>query len=305
MIKHLTAIIALLAGGYFILSAVDNFDKVPQLNWNLTSVTIALLTIVLMLFGIGIVGSIWHMLLRDSGILNSWKQSQVVYAISQLGKYLPGNVGHHIGRVVMAKKIGIPVSITLNAMLVEMLWGTGIGGGLALLSLVFFVDNQMPALHLQFTPMQLGLGVVLLLSMPWLGVGFLNRYSPRLVKRLAGRDVIAAPKLSTALVVALMFILCFVVMGLILKLQAKWLFGVNEGSVFELMCLFSIAWLAGYLVPGAPAGLGVREAMMLLLMTPLLGAGTAVGLSMTLRVTSTLGDLLAFALGVLVRKFSP
>jgi hypothetical protein len=91
-------------------------------------------------------------------------------------------------------------------------------------------------------------------------------------------------------------------MGLMLKLQAQWFFGVTEGSVFELTCLFAVAWLAGYVVPGAPGGLGVREAMMVLLLSPILGAGTAVGLGVTLRVTTTVGDAVAFLIGLWLRR---
>lgn len=302
--KYFAAAIVLLCGGFFLLHAAHNFDKIPKLNWNLSSVTIALLSIMLLVLDIGIVGAIWHVLLRDNGILMSWKQTQIVFAISQFGKYLPGNVGHHVGRVVMAREIGIPMPITLNTMLVEVLWGTGIAAGLAVLSLLLFVDEHALGLQFKLGPIQLGLGVVLLFILPWLGIGFLNRYLPGLVKRLSGGSVIAAPRLSTALAVAAMFLLCFVVMGLILKLQAQWLFGVKEGSVFELTCLFAIIWLAGYLVPGAPAGLGVREAMMVLLLSPVLGVGAAVGLGVTLRVTTTVGDGVAFALGVLARKFA-
>jgi hypothetical protein len=153
-------------------------------------------------------------------------------------------------------------------------------------------------------PLNLGLGVALLLFMPWLGIGFLNKYLPKLAKRLSGGGVIATPKLLTAVIVAVLFLLCFVIMGLILKLQAQWFFGVTKGNVIELTCLFSVAWLAGYLLPGAPAGLGVREAMMVLLLSPVLGAGTAVGLSITLRVTTTVGDAVAFMLGLTMRKLN-
>lgn len=300
--KWLTTAVALLALGYFVNYAVRNFDEIPSINWSPASMAIALFSVALVVFSIGIVGKIWQMLLRDNGILTSWKQIQIIFAIAQFGKYLPGNVGQHVGRVIMAREIGIPIPITLNTMLVEILWGVGIAAGLALLSLILFVDGQALGLHLQFGPVQLGLGVVLMLFIPWVGIGVLNRYLPGLAKRLSGGGKIAAPRLCTALAVAVLFLLCFVVMGLILKLQAQWLFGVTEGSVFELTCLFAIAWLAGYLVPGAPGGLGVREAMMVLVLSPVLGAGVAVGLGVTLRVTTTLGDGVAFLLGLLFKR---
>jgi len=168
---------------------------------------------------------------------------------------------------------------------------------LALLALLFVIDEQVTGLQLQLDPMQLGLGGSILLCTPWLGIAFLNKCMPRLAKRLSG-DVITAPRFGTALIVAILFLLCFVIMGLILKLQAHWFFCVNEGSLFELTCLFSIAWLAGYLVPGAPGGLGVREGMMVFLLSPVLGVGASVGLGVTLRMTTTIGDAMAFLIGL-------
>jgi glycosyltransferase 2 family protein len=302
--KYLAAAIVLLGIGFFIHYAVLNYDKVPRLNWNLVSVTIALVSVLLMVFGIGIAGAIWHILLRDNGVLIPWKQTQIVFAISQLGKYLPGNVGHHVGRVVMAREIGIPVLITLNTLALEMLWGAGIAAGLAVLAMILFVDGHILGLQLQLGAVQLGVGFVLLMAVPWLGIAFLNRCLPGLAKRLSGGGTIASPGLGTAMAVAVLFLLCFVIMGLILKLQAQWFFGVTGGGVFELMCLFSIAWLAGYLTPGAPGGLGVREAMMVVLLSPVLGAGVAVGLGVTLRLTTTVGDAMVFLIGGIIgRKF--
>lgn len=302
--KWLAAVVALLATGFFIYYAVRNFSEIPPLNWGGASMAIGLLSAVLVVSSIGIVGTIWHLLLRDHGLSTSWRQAQTIFAIVQFGKYLPGNVGQHVGRVVMAREIGIPVPITLNTMLVEMLWGAGIAAGLAILSLTLFIDGQALGLQLQLGPVQLGLGVALLLFTPWIGITLLNRYLPSLAKRLSGGERVAAPRLRTALAVAVLFLLCFVVMGVILKLQAQWFFGVTASSVFELTCLFSIAWLAGYLVPGAPGGLGVREAMMVLLFSPLLGPGTAVGLGVTLRVTTTIGDAVAFCFGIIGRKLN-
>jgi len=300
--KTLSVAVALLAIGFFIHYAMQNFAAIPSLNWGGVSAAIGLFSVALVVFGIGIVGSIWHLLLRDHGLSTSWRQSQTIFAIAQFGKYLPGNVGHHVGRVFMAREVGIPVPITVNTMLVEMFWGVGIAAGLTLLSLLLFVDNRVLDLQWLLGPVRLGFSVALLLFLPWLGIGFLNRYLPGLVKRLTGEDAIVAPRLGTALAVAILFLLCFLMMGLMLKLQAQWFFGVTEGSVFELTCLFAVAWLAGYVVPGAPGGLGVREAMMVLLLSPILGAGTAVGLGVTLRVTTTVGDAVAFLIGLWLRR---
>ncbi|MBN1141559.1 MAG: flippase-like domain-containing protein [Deltaproteobacteria bacterium] len=294
----------LLSLGFFIYYAVTNFYGIPSLKWDSVSVGVAFSSVFLAAFNIWVGGVIWHLLLGDNGVSLPFGKAQVIFSISQFGKYLPGNVGQHIGRVGMAKEIGIPISITFHTIFIEMLWGAGVSAGLALAALFFLGVEKASGFQLQIGPLPLMFLVALLLSMPWLIIGALNRFFPRWANRLTGGGTISPPKLRTALMAAALFLLCFLTMGLILKLQARWLFGVADGGLLELTCLFSLAWLAGYITPGAPGGLGVREAMMVLLLTPVLGGGAAVGLGMTLRVTTTMGDILAFALGICGGKFS-
>jgi uncharacterized membrane protein YbhN (UPF0104 family) len=300
--KLLAIAIVVLTAGFYVHYAVQNLANIPLFQKNVTTLAVIILSIVLVVFIITISGVIWHYLLSDHGIRLSWQQSQTIFAITQFGKYLPGNVGQYFGRVFMAREIGIPASVTTNTMLVEVIWGAGIGSGFALLSLIFFVDSH--SLGFEFGTMQLGLVIVFLMLFPWFGTNFINKFMPHIARRLSGGGLIATPRPTTALVAALLFTLNFSIMGLILKLQAVWFFDVTAGSIFELTCLFAIAWLAGYLVPGAPGGLGVREAMMLIVLSPVLGAGAAVGLSLTLRLTTMLADAVAFGLGIIGRKWS-
>lgn len=303
-LRLFTYVFFLAALAFYAVQLWNYGNQIPEVAITGSSYGVMLLSILLTVFISGLGGCIWYFLLRDHNVVVQPNVAIGIFAIAQLGKYLPGNVGHHVGRVVMAREVGIPSLIVLNTMLVELLWGMGMLAGMVMLSLVLFVDIQAHGLPLQFGALQLGLGMVVLLSMPWFGIGFLNKYLPRLAQRLSGGGVIVSPRLHTALLSSILFLLSFMIMGLILKLQAQWFFGVTEGSVFELTCLFSIAWLAGYLVPGAPGGLGVREAMMVLLLSPVLGAGAAVGLGVTLRVTTTLGDVVAFILGIFWRKYA-
>jgi hypothetical protein len=58
---------------------------------------------------------------------------------------------------------------------------------------------------------------------------------------------------------------------------------------------YAAAWLAGFALPGAPGGLGVREAAFIMLVEPTLGAVPGLEIAMATRVVTTLGDLLFFA----------
>jgi uncharacterized membrane protein YbhN (UPF0104 family) len=59
---------------------------------------------------------------------------------------------------------------------------------------------------------------------------------------------------------------------------------------------FAIAWAAGFIVPGAPAGLGVREAVLIALIAPSMQAGIAVACVGLHRLITALVDAAA-ALG--------
>ena len=70
-----------------------------------------------------------------------------------------------------------------------------------------------------------------------------------------------------------------------------------------LVGVYATAWLIGFLVPGAPAGLGIREALLLTGLGILYGAGSAAMGAVLLRAVTVAGDGLAFAAGLLMRRY--
>ena len=66
------------------------------------------------------------------------------------------------------------------------------------------------------------------------------------------------------------------------------------GGWSQVLGVYAAAWLLGFLMPGSPAGLGVRELVLLLGLTPLFGAQAATAAAALLRLVTTLGDGLAF-----------
>ena len=62
------------------------------------------------------------------------------------------------------------------------------------------------------------------------------------------------------------------------------------------------AWVVGFVIPGASAGIGVREAAVILLLSPALGAGDAAVIAAIYRLVTAGGDALFAALGGLVRR---
>ncbi|HEX5737617.1 MAG TPA: lysylphosphatidylglycerol synthase domain-containing protein, partial [Hydrogenophaga sp.] len=224
--------------------------------------------------------------------------------ISQIGKYLPGNVGHFAGRAVLAKQVGIPLGVSASTILIETAWTLAIGAGFAAAALVLYVDTATALALPPIGTLELGLLTVALLFLPWLGISLVNRLAPNFSARVGGGKPVAAPRLWTAVGVSSLMVLCFFLLGWIVKLHVSGLFGVTHVGWITLTVLFTSAWLVGYVVPGAPGGLGVREAVMVLMLTPVIGAGPAVGLGVTVRLATLVGDGLAFLLGMWIKRLN-
>ena len=69
--------------------------------------------------------------------------------------------------------------------------------------------------------------------------------------------------------------------------------------------MFLLAWLIGFITPGAPGGIGVREASVLVTTSAIMGPGPALLFAAATRIVTLGGDAL-FALGALVAgQFRP
>jgi hypothetical protein len=66
---------------------------------------------------------------------------------------------------------------------------------------------------------------------------------------------------------------------------------------------FTLAWVLGFVVPGAPGGLGIREVILFGLYRQELGTGIVIGLSLLLRIITSLGDLLTFGIAFCLDHF--
>ena len=222
-----------------------------------------------------------------------------VFFLSQLGKYLPGNVGQFLGRGVLARSTGIPVGVAVGTAVFEGVWCLVISLTLTLLSTWVLYDLvTLQSVNPAFASMA-GCLLVLALVLPWLSVKVLNTVLPKLSRRVGGGALLRLPRLRTSLLVSLLILTNFMLLGSVLKMQAEVFFSSPPVDWLSITLLFNSAWVAGYVVPGAPGGLGVREAMMVVLLTPLTGAPIAAGLAVSMRLTSLLGDGLTILIGAI------
>lgn len=306
LVRWLSVLFALAAGLFFVLYAHRAFagkDFSTLLSRQVLAATAALTLMYMLLIPTTAIA--WTWLLRNLGQAASHGRILAILATAQFGKYLPGNVAQHVGRVAMARHAGIKLPATLFSVAYEML-------------LQLVACAHVSALTLLWTPpkalMQwkiLQYRIPLLVVVTALAIAALM-LAPRLASWLAqvranrrGDQNYTPPRLHLSMAIIAgsytMYVINFCIIGCGLWLVAH---ALSDGStdvpsIFFLTGAFASSWILGFVAPGAPAGLGIREAILSAWLSGTLPAAQVVLLVVALRIATTSGDLINFALGSL------
>lgn len=247
----------------------------------------------------------WIALLRSFGVHAAPLSTSGAYLAAQVGKYLPGNVGHYVGRVVLGTRVGLPASTVALAMTVEFGLLIAIAALLGLPMLQFTLARLGAAWHAPPSTQLMALAACLAVIAIVLLV--ILRLRPALVHSLKQwATQLRAPVSSASAVLRLGLSLCLSVAVFGLSSGALLMLGEQQDFSFEVLrrvvSLYSVAWIVGALTPGAPGGIGVREAILIEGLTPLWGAGEAVAGALAFRVVTVATDVIALGLGVAAMK---
>ncbi|WP_431894054.1 lysylphosphatidylglycerol synthase transmembrane domain-containing protein [Nonomuraea sp. bgisy101] len=268
----------LVALGFGTWAVVSQWDAVAagfaRLTWpmvagSLVSVVAALLAAMLT----------WRTLLADLGSPLRLRPAAKVFFVGQLGKYIPGAVWPMLAQMEMGKDLGVPRSRSAAA---------------------FFL--MMPiqlATGLLVTMVTLGwdrFGWALLL-IPVLAV----LLEPKVINSLIGfglrrlkREPLERPLTRRGMLTALAWaVLGWCAYGAHLYLLASDM-GASGGLLYSVGA-FALTWCLGIMTFVVPAGAGVREAAMVVVMSPVLDRGSAIALALCSRIVIILGDLICAA----------
>jgi len=214
--------------------------------------------------------------------------------VSQIGKYLPGNVAQYLGRAAMTIHSGVPARIVGLAILTE----TAViltGGFLSVaLSIALF-----PSLLLRIREIVPNTSAVM-----WLGAALGLFFALLLASTVASAhlkrfDHLPRIRLSGLLLTIVLSTGSFLVLGWSLHLIIAAL-SPDPVPVSLSVTVFAAAWIVGLATPGAPGGLGVREAVLTLGLASFVGGPIALAAALLYRGVSVVGDILAFGVGLLL-----
>jgi uncharacterized membrane protein YbhN (UPF0104 family) len=258
--------------------------------WLLLGVGVSLLSLIMN-------GLAWGVVLRWLGLRPDWAAVVELHLATNLRKFLPGGIWHLASRVQRLRSEGSPLraptgtTLALVAVLLDPLLAA-----VAALALVPFGGWQN------------GLGLVCLVPLALMRPRWLHPLLERLERRPARelgleedleREAAAVPPSWVRgypwppLLAEMAFVLLRFA-GFCCCLRAFDLQQSLEGSTW--LAAFALAWTAGLVVPGAPGGLGVFEAVLLLRLGMALPEAPLLAVALSYRLIVTLTDLLAATL---------
>lgn len=219
----------------------------------------------------------WLRLLGHLGCAVSARLAIRTYGVSQLAKYVPGNIFHLAGRQAIGMAAGMPAAVLVKSMLWELLL-LALGGSLFA---VLVLPELFPVLPTYSGPAL------------WLVV---VAFATLLVRHFISSDAGHALRLQVLFLVVSAAV--FVSLFELVKSPSD-----AAGVPLSLIGgVYVLAWLAGLVTPGAPAGVGVRELVLLLFLKGALSEADLLLTALLGRVVTVIGDLAYFLAAMLMTR---
>lgn len=282
----------------------SNWDQVKSYEWrfNYLKLFLALCSVLIAFF---IFSSTWKMIMRSFGHNVGYRAAFKIAYLSNLGRYIPGKIWQMFGLIYLSKKEGISEEEAVTSFALTQIFAIPSG----LLSGILFIsfDRQLLAQYQGQAIITGGLGsvafVIFLIS---LMVVFYPAIMERMVNwalRLIKRKQIKL-NMNKTLAASIYggYFLAWSVYGF-----SFWLFlggiTVMETGLFPMAGIFIIAYQIGYMMLFAPGGLGPREGVMTILLTPVFGVA-AVAIPIASRLWLIVAEVISAVIALTIKKRS-
>lgn len=277
--------------GFLSWTLIKRWNELGRLDLKEVSITWLIVSSALTLLGHVCNGIAWGAALRALGAKVSALWSVRVYLQTNIAKYTPGKVWHFYGRILAGQKVGIGRGTILVSVLIESVQlaiiASVLGFGL------FVVRGQsLQPIH------GLTLAAVALIGVFSLKPRFLNR-GLRFLTRLRKADLPPdeGVSLRSSLLPAYIGTFAFVVIrGLGMYTGFLAFTPAPLDTLPMILGAFSLAWVIGFVVPGPPAGIGIFESVMVLLVGNRFSSAIVLAVVVVYRLTSTAAEAIGAVL---------
>lgn len=297
-LKRVTSLILVVIIFYFIGRVIyrewDKFSEynwTPNLLWLISSIILSFILYILVAYG-------WTLILGMIGVKLGWRKGISIYLLSIFGRYIPGGIWTMLGRLYLCRLEGIPDSRSSMSILLEQAYpivsaGIVFAGSLLLWDDAGSVSRVLPLIIL------LPLFIIFLHPKP-----FLKVMNP-LLARFGKGPVNISLSFSNMLFLGVYYSFYWLIAGTAFYFFIRAFYPLEIYYIFILSGIYAISFVAGFLAFFMPAGLGVREGSLTLLLSLFIPMPVAIGVSLLSRlwlIGAELIILLFFLINTETRK---
>ncbi|MEZ5277601.1 MAG: lysylphosphatidylglycerol synthase domain-containing protein [Opitutaceae bacterium] len=279
-------IVSMVCIGFLLFTVYRYKQELPPVRSDGGSILVGTAVVIFGLISVGINALAWQRIVRRLHPV-SWKQAFSITGRSQIAKYLPGNVFHYLGKMILARREGLTTPVILISILVETVLAVGTGAAIGLAGFGLAAP--------EYRTLSIVVLIGLLLSpLAW------RLLKPRIRVIHEAIDRVGIPHLSQAVFCNGVNFLLFGTSAFLLA-QNLWAEPLALGW-WELTWGCALAWIVGFVTPGAPGGVGVREGILVALFSGQIGYPSAAALFLALRMAQVASDGVAFLLAAIVER---
>lgn len=294
IIKKILSILVILVIFIFLVkNLILNWSKIPfdDLHFNALFLLISFLALIVHFMSYS---KSWQEIMRALGSSISFTQSFWMIATTQIAKYVPGRVWYMVGRVYIGKK----EKMSGESLAVSMILETCL---LLISSSIIFLFSTIVVGKYSF--INLSICIILLI----VAIVILN---PQILSRVINffLKIFKKPRIKLTVSYLQILKLSIYFFGLWFAQIIGFYFLINAvypisiSKIFTLSAAYTLSWISGFIILFAPGGLGVREGMMTLLLSPILPTPLAIAISFIARVWITIFEIVIFFVGLLIKN---
>jgi glycosyltransferase 2 family protein len=214
----------------------------PQWQWIAAATLLVLVSYALLIEG-------WRRVLGAWDSHLPFNTASRIWFLSNLGKYVPGNIWSLTAMGVMARERGVSAIAAAGSSVLMQLVSLATGAAIVMIT----------GAKLLGEPLLIGAAIALLV----VGVILAPRFLPPLAVRVGsftGREIVTPNIPATSIWTAtIATALSWLIYGLAFRFFVVGLLGAAPGEISSYVAVYSAAYILGFVSPIAPAGLGVRE----------------------------------------------
>ncbi|MBI4039338.1 flippase-like domain-containing protein [Candidatus Daviesbacteria bacterium] len=240
-------------------------------------------------------GVSWHLVIRQLGGISVLHDNLPIWIQANLTRYVPGAIWQYLSKFYVSVQSGLSRAVALAALVLEIVFVIIAAGLLSIL----FVPWQEMGIDAGIIWILAPLAVLPIFSQPIFSVVV------NLIKKVLRIDI--SGKINwpweASLKILPLYILNFLLNGLSLVFLIYAFGYLSEISFWQVVGIFSLSWLIGYLTVFAPAGLGVTEVSLAYLLSFFIPFPSAVLISIIFRLLLIVAEVSTFMLVFAARSW--